>query len=186
MQRGVLQVTTDETDNYTQVFINGTAADLYLDPVEGESNVLIWEDGEWVFALSALFSGEEMMKVAESVEAQETPKVDRPAWLPDKYNGLSLKLTQDGTTQIKYTDGSGHSLELKSIPISESTDLFAEREASAQSVFVGASPAELYLNQGEDGANELVWKDEEKGLLFWLHGPVTEEELIKIAKSIGE
>lgn len=55
------------------ILIDGHSADLYLDPDPGKENVLIWMNDEAgaLFTISASFSGDEIIKMAESVEAQE-------------------------------------------------------------------------------------------------------------------
>lgn len=55
------------------IFVNKHPADLYLDPNPDEANVLMWMNDEVgaLFSISAQFSGDEIIKMAESVEAQE-------------------------------------------------------------------------------------------------------------------
>lgn len=55
------------------IFIDSYPADLYLDPDPGKENVLMWMNDEVgaLFTISAPFSGDEIIKMAESVEAQE-------------------------------------------------------------------------------------------------------------------
>ena len=55
------------------ILIGGHSADLYLDPEPGTANVLMWMNDEAgaLFTISASFSGDEIIKMAESVEAQE-------------------------------------------------------------------------------------------------------------------
>jgi len=55
------------------VSVGSYPADLYLDRQEGDANTLIWaaEDKGVFFSVSAPLTGEEMIKIAESVEAQE-------------------------------------------------------------------------------------------------------------------
>lgn len=69
----VFQVEREGIEDYTQVSINGISADLYLDPREGEANVLIWTDeNEGVmYCISAVFGEDELIKMAESIEKSE-------------------------------------------------------------------------------------------------------------------
>lgn len=69
----VFQVERDGFETYSQVSINGISADLYLDPREGEANVLIWTDENEgaMFCISAPFGEDELIKMAESVEKEE-------------------------------------------------------------------------------------------------------------------
>jgi hypothetical protein len=66
------QVERDGAD-VKRIFVNGYPADLYLDSEPGEPNVLIWMNDEIdaFFSISATFSGDEIIKMAESVESQE-------------------------------------------------------------------------------------------------------------------
>ena len=57
--------------NVYSVFVGSYPADLYLDQQEGNTNNLIWvaEDKGLFFSISAPLTGEELIKIAESVEA---------------------------------------------------------------------------------------------------------------------
>ena len=65
----IIRVDTDGTETYKQVLVNGNRAEMYLDPNEGESSVLIWmdENEEHIFRLAASVSETELIKIAESV-----------------------------------------------------------------------------------------------------------------------
>lgn len=56
-----------------QTYVGEYPADLYLDRNPGGGNVLIWqgEEESLFFDIWATFSGEEMIKMAESIEGQE-------------------------------------------------------------------------------------------------------------------
>lgn len=67
----VLQITGENEIVYQQVQVNGLSADLYLDSEEGEANVIVWVDEKngAAFRISGVLSGEELIAMAESVEA---------------------------------------------------------------------------------------------------------------------
>lgn len=69
----VFGVERDGTELYSQVLVGGISADLYLDPEEGESNVLIWIDESKgvIFRISAPFGENELIRMAESIEKFE-------------------------------------------------------------------------------------------------------------------
>lgn len=69
----VFGVERDGTELYSQVLVSGISADLYLDPEEGESNVLIWIDESKgvIFRISAPFGENELIRMAESIEKFE-------------------------------------------------------------------------------------------------------------------
>ena len=58
------------------VLIGNIFADLYLDEIEENANSLVWVDEKSgvLFCISANCNEEELIKIAESVEAQEIPK----------------------------------------------------------------------------------------------------------------
>lgn len=70
----VFRIERDDTTTYTQVSVNGITAELYLDQVEGETNVLIWRDesNDTIFRILAPFNNVELIKMAESVEKYES------------------------------------------------------------------------------------------------------------------
>lgn len=55
------------------ILIDGHSADLYLDSEPGKESVLMWMNDEAgaLFTISAPFSGDEIIRMAESVEQQE-------------------------------------------------------------------------------------------------------------------
>ncbi len=65
-------VETRETDIQT-VHVGDAVADLYLDRREGNANTLVWSDEEKgvIFLISAHCSGEEMIKIAESITDED-------------------------------------------------------------------------------------------------------------------
>ena len=52
-----------------------------------------------------------------------------------------------------------------------------------QDVLVNGLAARLYT--GTNGVNHLVWQDGESDDNYWITAPLTGEELIKIAESVG-
>ena len=63
-----------DSDEGKHIVVNGYPADLYLDTERGKANVLVWMNDEIgaIFSILAPFSGDEIIKMAESVEARET------------------------------------------------------------------------------------------------------------------
>ena len=70
----VFQMNQDGIGTYKQVSVNGVPAELYLDQNDGNANVLIWldEDSGTVFRILASFNEDELIKMAESVEKNES------------------------------------------------------------------------------------------------------------------
>jgi len=54
-----------------------------------------------------------------------------------------------------------------------------------QPALVRGKPADMYLDV-EGHKSVLIWMDDEERLTFQLYGTLTEQKLIKIAKSIGQ
>ena len=77
---GAVQVTGDNGAVYQKVRVNGRSADLYMDRDPEEANVLVWTDasGESIFSITGVLSGEELVKIAESLEAVPRDVVYRP------------------------------------------------------------------------------------------------------------
>lgn len=59
----------------------------------------------------------------------------------------------------------------------------AIKDMESQSVLIGGSPTELYMDA--DGINHLVWECENPNGTYWIAAPLLREELIRIAESIG-
>ena len=59
-----------------------------------------------------------------------------------------------------------------------------EKGDTYQPASVLGKPADLYLG-GEGHISVLIWMDDEEHLMFNLGGTLTEEELLRIAESIG-
>jgi len=66
-----LQITGDNID-IQMVHVGKYRADFYLDQDEGENNALVWadEDRKVLFQIFAPFSGDELVKMAESITEQ--------------------------------------------------------------------------------------------------------------------
>lgn len=84
----VLQIAGENEIIYQKVQVNGLPADLYLDSEEGEANAIVWVDERngAAFRIGGIISGEELVCMAESIEATKPlPKMRQPNWLPTGY-----------------------------------------------------------------------------------------------------
>ena len=170
------------------VRVNGRSADLYMDRDPEEANVLVWMDasGESIFSITGILSGEELVKMAESVEKVEKTAVYRLSWVPEGYFQVSV-MDLDGYGVLSYRNG-----EKGMLTISYEHDFEAgvlalfngEEGVDASSVFVGEYPADLYLDRADGSANNLVWVDEDRGVFFWVAGTPDGEELIRVGESL--
>ena len=195
MSSPVLQIAGENEIIYQKVQVNGLPADLYLDSEEGEANAIVWVDERngAAFRIGGVISGEELVCMAESVEAVPRNVRFRPSWLPEGYDETSAqdcpakednvpKGLDAGKSVLTYEDGKGGRLTITYAQEFDITGLRPDKcEADAVSVLVGEDQAFLFLGQ-ED--HHLVWVDGESGIFFWISGPFTGEELIRIGEGM--
>lgn len=108
-----------------------------------------------------------------------------PAWIPEGYE--EIVSPQAGTfVRTQYENGAKELLTVSYIKGTETASLNVEWEgAVVRRTSVGRLPADLYLNP-DCGPNILVWTDSEKDAAFWITAPLSEGELVQVAKSIQE
>ena len=186
-----IYITPDEGDTEKQVLVSGRPADLYSSAGEGNS-ALVWTDDKegLVFALITApeVTEEEIIRIAENVRPAFTPEQPhRPAWVPSEYvrfgktggyRKMRLHYDKESGEQILFrywADGYGGSLP---------DELWeAVSGLTSQDVLVNGFAAQLYA--GADGVNHLVWHGMEPDDNYWISAPLTGEDLIKIAESVG-
>ena len=172
-----------------QTTVRGNAAELYLYEIEDAFSSLVWTDADsgLIFWITSTLDGETMVKIAESVTAQEVPKTQviyRPAWIPDGYYEAS-RVETDTQTTIIYEDNDNHLITFYYVRDADATSIYLEQKGvEIKSVLISNIFADLYLDEDEENANSLVWVDEKNGVLFWISANCNEEELIKIAESV--
>lgn len=190
----VVQVVRGSGISYKKVLVNGKSAVLHLE--EGETNVLVWvnEENRLAFTFSGVPGGEELIKMAESVRAIPRGQFFRPAWLSEGYYEVSAKDCpikglglphglEVGESVLSYENGKDGHLTVACAHEFEITGLRPDRcEADAVSVQVGETPAFLFLDREKN--HHLVWADEDSGVFFWISGPFTGEELVRIGESL--
>ena len=185
----VMQLDLDEGDMEKQVFISGKTADLYLGR-DGNSSALVWTDEEknLVFLLRGSLTEEEIIKAAESVQPlppQSPPH--RPAWVPEGYECHGTKKGWK-SIELQYDHEDGNELFFRYWDTDWGRQTPAEMEDSIRGldmeiVEVNESSAELYT--GTDGINHLHWTANAGEDLYWISGPLTGDELFRIAESVG-
>ena len=165
--------------------VHGRRADLYLDGQEGNRNVLVWTDEDTGFFLwiSAPFSGEELVKMAESVET--LPLAYCPAWVPEGYTLLSGGAKLPVILNYQGQDGNYFTLLVMENAKSTEMEIELEKGDSYQTASVLGKPADMYLG-AEGHISVLIWMDNKEQLTFNLCGTLTEQELMKVAESIGK
>lgn len=178
---GTVQVERGDNVVYQTVQVNGHSADLYIDRDPEEKNVLAWTDaaGESIFWISGILSGEELVKIAESIEAVPRDVVYRPDDVPEGYFQVSTE-DLDGCSVLTYRNK-----EAGCLTVSYGyADLSGEDDVEASSVFVGKNLASLYLDRAEGGVSHLTWVDGDSGVSFRVSGPLDGQELIRIGESL--
>ena len=183
-----IYITPDEGDIEKQVLVSGLPADLYLG-TEGRTSALVWTDEKIGLAFTLItgpdVTEEQLLKIAESVRPALAPEQPhRPSWLPAEYvrkgksgglKNFELHYDKENGEQILFrywVDSFGGSL------LEELEE--AVRGLTPEDVLVNGLAARLYT----DGVNHLVWQNGEDA--YWVSAPLTGEELIQIAESVGQ
>ena len=163
------------------VRVNGRSADLYMDRDPEEANALVWMDasGESIFSITGILSGEELVKIAESLEAVPRDVVYRPGRVPEGYFQVSAE-DLDGCSVLTYRNKEAECLTVSYGYV----DLSEEEGTEASSVFVGENPADVYLDRADGGVRHLTWVDGDSGISFRVSGPLEGQKLIRIGESL--
>ena len=172
------------------VTVRGNPADLYLSPVEGNTNGLVWGDteAELLMSIFADLPREDLLRIAESIRpvSGEQPP-NRPLWFPDSYtllnsgDGISrigILCTNDDGGRLCYTYATAGSADREK-SWAEITE--AAAGLVAEEVLINGLPAQLYRQP--DGTGHLVWTNP-FGDLYWISGPLTAQEFIQMAESV--
>lgn len=172
------------------VNVGDVSADLYLDSTSGNVNYLVWEDdnSQMIFWIASTLDGETMVKIAESVEAQEVLKpqvIYRPTWIPEGYQETTVE-ESTSQTYICY-ENEDKLLVFCCTMDADAATLYITSDNSdildVQNIKIGDSSADLYIDPKENTASGIVWINE-NGTLFLIHGQLSGDELIKMAESV--
>lgn len=180
----------DEEDVEKQVLVAGRPADLYLD-INGTCNVLIWTDDEenLIFTIDGSATEEELIRMAESVRlAPSRTSPHRPAWVPGGYT-LSGSTGGWEKLELHYDKESGEQVQFCYWKIGYDIGLEEKLQNALeglepQGILVNGLAAELYVDG--NGTCHLIWRLETTEENYWISGPVSTEELVRIAESIGQ
>ena len=177
-----------EDTQLIDTYVSNISADLYIDNTSGAVNHLVWEDEnkQRIFWITSTLDGETMVKIAESVEAQEVPKpqvVYQPTWIPKGYS-QSLVTELSGQVNVLYKDDEGHTMLFAYANSSSTLNLFSESAIVPSKVTINDIPADFYLDEDDTQTNFLVWINPENDMIFWIGGKFSKEIMIKIAESV--
>lgn len=124
-------------------------------------------------------------RYAGDVDSSPRNTVYYPAWLPEGYR--EVEAPAPGTfVHALYQNEGGALLSFSyQAGLKRTTFHVVWDNTTVQQVTVAGSQADLYLNTAGD-TNILVWTDEAQGIVFWLAGQLTGEELVQAAESLRE
>jgi len=178
----------DEDGTEKQASVKGNPADLYLAEPGGSNSELVWQDPEAgaIFIIDASLPGEDILKMAESIEAvRPLPKVRQPNWLPMGYR-YAGGLAGGSGLESQYENRNGDEIQFAFLGPHEAEKQKELRETvkglESQSVLVNGQATELY--SAADGVQYLVWNGQEAGELYWLAASLDTETLVQIAESV--
>jgi hypothetical protein len=176
-------VGADGTERF-EAEVNGRPADIHIDNKEGSSNVIVWSgEAGTIFYIAGTLTKDELIRVAESVTA--VPSEPRPTWVPEGYERFDEEPGARGS--IAYRNQENEQIHFRKHPYTTGTFpqiwiSMTEGDMEKQ-VLVNGQPADLYLAP-EGGISFLLWADEDFQSAFMLNGPLTEEEIIRMAESL--
>ena len=110
----------------------------------------------------------------------------QPSWLPDGFAETSSPdLYEQEVTMYENADGAllifGYSKSAGAV------DLYVSRDdAIVKQTTVLGNSAELYLYPEENYFNNLVWSDDNSGLIFWIVANLDEQTLLQIAEGVTQ
>ncbi len=177
-----------EDSEVQQVEVSGQTAEMYSSNSNGGTKHLIWIDKntDCAFFISANLSKDTMIKIAESVEAQEVLKpqvIYQPTWIPKGYS-QSLVPELSGQVNVLYKDDEGHTMLFAYANSSSTLNLFSESAIVPSKVTINDIPADFYLDEDDTQTNFLVWINPENDMIFWIGGKFSKEIMIRIAESV--
>lgn len=108
----------------------------------------------------------------------------RPTWIPDDYEE-EHESEQPNRVSVIYKNSEGNMLIFTYSNDPSSIALYVDQEhKDIEQVEFGTNYADLYIDQREDAANEIVWTDLETETVFLISAPLSDKDLLKIAESV--
>lgn len=162
--------------------VTGAPADLFLN-TEGGANVLVWTDEAKgiVFWITAQLSGEDLVRVAESIrESEPLGWIYRPTWLPPgSWIDNSVELDGEGDTLYRTSEG---------VPVEfcyskSGVSPYAGRP-DGQTITLKNGPATLYPAEQTGTGQILMWSDRDTGYALWLISEIAVEDMVRFAESV--
>lgn len=111
----------------------------------------------------------------------------RPTWIPEGYQEATVK-ESTSQTYICY-ENENKLLVFCCTMDADAATLHVSSDngdiLDIQNIKIGDSSADLYIDPKENAASDIVWINE-NGTLFFIHGQLSGDELIKMAESVEE
>lgn len=121
----------------------------------------------------------------ENQDIPQNMRYYRPTWIPEGYQKTTVD-ERTSKTYIYYENKDKLLIFCCTMDADASTLHVASGNndiLDIQNVKIGDSSADLYIDPKEDAASGIVWIND-NGTLFWIHGQLTGDELIKMAESV--
>lgn len=116
-------------------------------------------------------------------EAAPENTVYCPTWLPEGYQEIMApSLGTFVHALYENEDGSRVSYSYQ-VGLERVTFHVEWEDAKVREAAVNGFPAELYMNTAS-GPNVLVWTDDGNGIVYWIAGQLSEDELVRVAESV--
>ncbi|MGN0420997.1 MAG: DUF4367 domain-containing protein [Acetatifactor sp.] len=115
--------------------------------------------------------------------------IEMPRWIPEGY-----EMKENGQTNLRsyayyqYADDLEKGFVVECIVLNSGELnlelLIGTKKYEHQAVSINGCPGELYIFQDDTDTNNLVWVNEEMGVLFNINGTLSGDELLRIAESM--
>lgn len=107
-----------------------------------------------------------------------------PTWIPSGYTEDAV-IDMGESAAVIYTNDAGQLLRFYYSMGTEDVDLFIETDGVTRKiVYLGTIPADLYLSDNENIANNIVWMNPENQMMYYISGFLNEDDLVKMAESV--
>lgn len=157
--------------------------------VGGGSVLTLSADARAVFVtwVKEVYETQFIYRFFQTSEETSNNTLYRPTWIPSDYQ-ITAEFVSDEPPTIEYANGTGNFVIFTYFRNTSSPVFSIERDGTEiyKQVLVNGITAELYLDQDEGSTNVLIWKDENRGVIFRILAPFNEDEMVKMAESVQE
>ena len=112
----------------------------------------------------------------------------RPGWVPGGYRETEV-YRPDGYCSVTYGNGTGDMFIFYYFEMDDGTDMgiaiMPGEEVTVEHVRINGLPGDLYVSSLEGESNNLVWMDEENGVVFGIDAIMDPDVILQIAESVA-